>query len=64
MGGELLSGPRAQARKLGWQALAGWGATGLLAVKGWWFVGLVGAGVAVWLTLRWFRHRATWGMRF
>jgi hypothetical protein len=68
MGG-ALSKPKAEARRKGLMAAAGWATTGLFGlaalVSTWsWFWPLAGAGVSGWLTWRWFRHRATWGMRF
>lgn len=50
---------------MGWLAVGGWAATGVIAVvlhK--LLLILVGAGVATWLTWRWFKFRASWGMRF
>lgn len=65
----MLSKPKAEARKRGLMAAAGWGATGLFGLLAlfstWsWFWPFAGAGASCWLTWRWFRHRAEWGMRF
>lgn len=62
----LMSKQRAEARKRGWLAVAGWGVTGLFATWGWaWAIpALFAAGGAAWLTRRWFQYRAEWGMRF
>lgn len=62
--GELLPKQRAEAARRGWMAVAGWGGTGLLWMIKLKFLALVGIGAAVWLTWRWFKYRATWGMRF
>lgn len=63
--GDLLPKQRAEAARLGWLAVAGWGGTGLVLffvkVK---LLALIGAAAAVWLTWRWFKYRASWGMRF
>ena len=64
MASELLPKQRAEARKLGLQAVAGWGVMALLAFKASGILAALAAGVAVWLTVRWFRYRASWGMRF
>lgn len=62
--GELLPKQRKEAAKLGWQAVAGWGVSGLLLWKAGVLLGILGIAAAVWLTLRWFKYRASWGMRF
>ena len=64
MGNELLPRQRKEAAALGWQAVGGWVVGGLLAWKTGVILGGIGVAVAVYLTLRWFRFRATWGMRF
>ncbi len=63
--GELLPKQRAEAARMGWTAVAAWAGTGLaVLVIHKIVVGLIGAGVAAWLTWRWFKFRASWGMRF
>lgn len=63
--GELLPKQRAEAARMGWMAVAGWAGTGIVVlVVHKVLLGLLGAGVAVWLTWRWFKFRASWGMRF
>jgi len=63
--GEMLSTQKAEARKLGWQAVAGWALTVLLVWEHWSIILVVAGGaLAVWLTRRWFAFRAKWGMRF
>ena len=63
---ELLADPKKEAAKRRNKALAAWTGTaivgGLTAAP----VVLVGAGAVVsgWLTLKWLKHRAQWGLRF
>ncbi|MSP93031.1 MAG: hypothetical protein EXR79_14725 [Myxococcales bacterium] len=64
MAGGPLSTQKAEAARRGWIAVVGWALTPILVVKAGWILGLVAAGVAVWLTSRWFKYRAEWGMRF
>ena len=65
MSGGPLAKQRSEATRKGALALAGWGGTVLLfwMTRGW-FLPVVGIGVSVWLTWRWFSYRAKWGMRF
>lgn len=62
--GELLPKQRAEAARLGWMAVAGWGGSVLLFLVKMKLLAVFGAGAAVWLTWRWFKFRASWGMRF
>ncbi len=62
--GELMSTQKQTAARRGWLAIAGWVGTGVALVAGHFVVGLFGAGIAVFLTRRWFQYRAQWGMRF
>ena len=39
------------------------GATALLCILTWWFL-VLGAPVTAWLTYRWLKYRAEWGLRF
>lgn len=64
MGNELLPRQRKEAAALGWQAIGGWALSGLVFWKIGLILGAVAVGAAVWLTARWFRFRASWGMRF
>lgn len=65
----LLSKPKAEARRKGtwaalsWAATGGFGAMALLSTWSW-LLPIVGAGISGWLTWRWFKHRAEWGLRF
>ncbi len=63
--GELLPKQRAEAARLGWMAVLGWagGGAAFFLVHSL-LLTLVAAGVASWLTWRWFMFRAKWGMRF
>lgn len=50
-------------------AALGWGLTGftglLALLSTWsWLWPFIGVGASSWLTWRWFKHRAEWGMRF
>lgn len=65
MGYDLLPKQRAEASRKGWMAVGGWAASGaaLVLVHSWLLAGIAAA-VAVWLTIGWFRYRASWGMRF
>ena len=63
--GELLPKQRSEAARLGWTAVLGWAGSGLglywphsLPLT------LIVAGIATWLTWRWFSYRAKWGLRF
>ncbi len=69
MSGGPLSKQKDEAGRLGRRAGLGWLVT--LGLGGWAVIGsgslllfLVGGGVSSWLTLKWFRFRGTWGMRF
>lgn len=63
--GELLPKQRAEAARLGWTAVLGWAGSGaaFLFLHSL-LLTLVVAGVASWLTWRWFMFRAKWGLRF
>ena len=63
---ELLADPKKEAAKRRNKALAAWTSTagvgGLTAAP----AVLIGAGAVVsgWLTFKWLKHRAQWGLRF
>ena len=60
---DLMSRDKAEARKKGLFALSAWVVTGILVFSHPLF-GLATAGVAGYLTYRWFMFRAKRGMRF
>lgn len=64
MAGGPLSTQKAEAARRGWMAVAGWALTPILAWKAGWLLGILAVAGAVWLTSRWFKYRAEWGMRF
>lgn len=64
MANGLLPKQHAQAQRMGWLAVGGWGLSALLFVKASSFLAIIAIGAAVYLTVRWFRFRASWGMRF
>ena len=64
MSTSLMSRDRAQARRKGILALAGYGGAGLLFLAHWPILGLLAVGGAGYLTYDWFMFRAKRGMRF
>ena len=65
MANELLPKQRQEARRQGMIAVGAWALAGVIFFVKVAFLFKLGAiGVAVYLTQRWFRYRAGWGMRF
>lgn len=62
--GELMTQQKQTAARRGWLAIAGWIGTGWAAIGGHFMLAVLVAGVAVFLTRRWWQYRAQWGMRF
>jgi len=62
---QLLADPKQEAAKRRNKALAAW--TGTVVVGGLTAAPVVvgiGAAVSGWLTFKWLKHRAQWGLRF
>lgn len=62
--GEMMVQQKQTAARRGWLAVAGWAGTGWMLFNGYFFFGVLGVALAVFLTRRWFQYRAQWGMRF